>query len=191
MNPQLPVDTELSTRIPEWRAIGEGQTLEFKQEIPEQTTNLAKDIAAIASSGGGIILLGVNDEGDVVGLDIKSTKDHDRLDLRVSGIIDSVSPKVKLSKTLATDEGAYILVMDINYNQDEPVFYVNHRPYVRDGRRSRPAEPHEVKELVWKHPSSEAKREHERAMQRIADNVQRTSDERARQWDEITRKMFM
>jgi predicted HTH transcriptional regulator len=63
--------------------------------------------------------------------------------------------------------------------QDEPVFYYEYRPYVRDGRRSRPATPDEVKERVWAHPSSEFRREAERLklqqMQDIVDSGRRFS----------------
>jgi hypothetical protein len=43
-----------------------------------------------------------------------------------------------------------------------PIFYCNNIPYTRDQARSRPAYPEEVKELVWKHPSSNFKREEEK-----------------------------
>ncbi len=48
-------------------AIGEGQFLEFKRRIPDGR-RLAKEIVAFANSGGGNLLVGVSDAGEVVGL---------------------------------------------------------------------------------------------------------------------------
>jgi hypothetical protein len=48
-------------------AIGEGQFLEFKRRVPEGR-RLAKEIVAFANSGGGNLLVGVSDAGEVVGL---------------------------------------------------------------------------------------------------------------------------
>lgn len=45
-------------------ALGEGFTTEFKRSLP---ANLGAEICAFANATGGVILLGVTDEGDAVG----------------------------------------------------------------------------------------------------------------------------
>ncbi len=60
-------DTRLSGELAILRSRGEGQNLEFKREFPKQATDLAKEIAAFATSNQGTILLGVSDSGDLVG----------------------------------------------------------------------------------------------------------------------------
>src|SRR5271154_4907675 len=62
---------------------------------------------------------------------------------------------------IGTNKGKTVLCIDIP-NQREPVFYYDGRPYVRDDRMSRRATPEEVKQLVWRHPSAEFRREFER-----------------------------
>ena len=47
--------------------IGEGQFIEFKRRVPDGR-RLAKEVVAFANSGGGHLLLGVNDAGEVVGV---------------------------------------------------------------------------------------------------------------------------
>ena len=67
-------------------AQGEGQTIEFMQSFPEQAHELAKEIAAFATSNADTILIGVNDEGSCVGISACSAKERDLLLRRVEGI---------------------------------------------------------------------------------------------------------
>lgn len=48
--------------------LGEDSTIEFKRELPRRHA-LADEIAAFANARGGVILLGVDDHGKIVGLD--------------------------------------------------------------------------------------------------------------------------
>lgn len=56
--------TELIEKI----HLGEDATIEFKREMPRRS-NLADEIAAFANARGGVILIGVDDNGEIVGLD--------------------------------------------------------------------------------------------------------------------------
>jgi ATP-dependent DNA helicase RecG len=47
---------------------GEGKTIEFKIELPNSNT-LAKTIIAFSNTGGGKLIIGVNDQGGIVGLE--------------------------------------------------------------------------------------------------------------------------
>ena len=68
--------------------------------------------------------------------------------------------------------------------QQHPVFYYEYRPYVRDGRRARPAEPNEVVKLVWAHPSSEHQRAIERLQEQQIQDFATSSRERQQRHDE-------
>jgi hypothetical protein len=59
---------DIRTQIQELIAQGEGLTTEFKQEIPSNHDKMLKTLAAFANGLGGVILLGVNNDGDVVGI---------------------------------------------------------------------------------------------------------------------------
>ena len=48
-------------------ARGEGRHLEFKRRVPEPE-RVAKEVVAFANSGGGRLLLGVDDDGTIVGV---------------------------------------------------------------------------------------------------------------------------
>ncbi len=48
-------------------AMGEGLTLEFKRKVP-RAARLAKEVIALANTAGGYVLIGVDDDGSVVGV---------------------------------------------------------------------------------------------------------------------------
>ena len=56
--------TELMEKIP----LGEDTTIEFKRALPHRNS-LADEIAAFANARGGVILIGVDDTGEIVGID--------------------------------------------------------------------------------------------------------------------------
>ncbi len=64
-------------------ALGEGFTTEFKQS---GTSNLGQEICAFANATGGVILIGVTDGGEIVGVD-----DHNRLKSKVQAIARSTA----------------------------------------------------------------------------------------------------
>jgi predicted HTH transcriptional regulator len=153
-------NVELSQDLPALRASGEGWDLEYKRELPAQAHEIATEIAAFATSGGGRILIGVSDTGELVGLDAASADAADKLRLRAQGILKNVRPGVKADVLVGSEDGKTVLYIRLG-KQDEPIYYYDYRPYIRVGTMSRPAEPEEVKERVWAHPSSEFKRKTE------------------------------
>jgi ATP-dependent DNA helicase RecG len=155
-------DEGLSRAIPALRKMGEGERLDYKADFPESTDRLGQLVAAMATSGGGTILIGVENNGTVVGLPASTECERDQLLLRTQGIMRGVRPSVKFRLSLASDENRLVLVIEIQASQDYPVFYHDGRPYVRHGSETRRAEPDEVQAKVWSHPSAEFKRESER-----------------------------
>ena len=77
--------TELTEKID----LGEDSTIEFKRELPRRT-DMADEIAAFANARGGVILIGVDDDGTIVGLDRQAL---DRIEETVVQICrDSIDP---------------------------------------------------------------------------------------------------
>ncbi len=154
-------DAKLSAELPTICESGESSSIEFKDRFPEQGHRLAQELAALATSGGGAVFVGINNNGEIVGVDAPDADSRDDLVERAQGIVSQVRPVLRVEIVLAIRAGNTVLVLRVP-RQSEPVFYYDHRPYIRDGRRSRPATPDEVKERVWSHPSSEHKLEEER-----------------------------
>jgi predicted HTH transcriptional regulator len=175
---------DISQILPKIRAAGEKHTQEFKEEFPAQAHDLAKEVAAFATSGGGIILIGVRDNGSVAGLD---ESERDELRLRAQSITSQVKPRPKVDVTLCYD-GGFVLSVLIRQDQDEPVYYYDHRPYVRDGSQSRPATPEEVKARVWSHPSSEHRKRMEDLTYEQARTAAELANKRTADFDELAVK---
>lgn len=66
---------------------GEGPHTEFKEDFTKQAHDVAKELAALANSGGGILLLGIADDGAIKGI-----PDADRAVERLAGIARSCKP---------------------------------------------------------------------------------------------------
>ena len=81
--------TELTEKI----YLGEDSTIEFKRELPHRES-LADEIAAFANASGGVILIGVDDDSEIVGMD------HQNLDRTEKTVLeicrDNIDPMVHI-----------------------------------------------------------------------------------------------
>jgi predicted HTH transcriptional regulator len=185
-------DAQLSADLSNVRVAGENARVEFKERFPDQAHRFSQELAALGTSGGGVLYIGINDNGDLVGIDAADGDSRDVAVERAQGVVGTVRPSLRADILLAVENGSAVLAIRIPA-QDEPVYYYDHRPYIRDGRRSRPATPDKVKERVWAHPSSDYKRRMEDIKIKEAETLQQMgqrfadqSAERNRMADEAT-----
>jgi hypothetical protein len=123
--------------------------LEYKETFPQNTRDLAKEIAAFATSNQGTILIGVSDSGDLVGISgADNQEERDNLLKRLEGICrGTVKPAITPVAKFAVENELIVLVINVPHGR-QPVYYSNNIPYVRHLTEARPAEPHEVLELI-------------------------------------------
>ena len=90
--------TELTEKI----YLGEDSTIEFKRELPHRES-LADEIAAFANASGGVILIGVDDDSEIVGMD---RQDLDRTKRTVVEVCrDNIDPMAHIvTKKLRIDD---------------------------------------------------------------------------------------
>ena len=81
--------TELREKI----YLGEDSTIEFKRALPERK-ELSDEMAAFANARGGVILIGVEDNGDIVGIDRESLDGDEKTVVEICQ--DSIDPPVHL-----------------------------------------------------------------------------------------------
>ena len=144
-------DEALSHELPSLRVKGEGQALEFKVAFPDQARHLAREIAAFATSNDGKILLGVDDNGQLIGLEnLDNPRRRDDLLQRIQGVCHhNVKPSVTVAVEFAFESARVVVVAVISVPKGtQPVYYYNGVPYLRHLTESRPAQPHEVIELI-------------------------------------------
>jgi len=148
---EIPIwaDEKLSKDLPVLRSRGEGQHLEYKETFPQNTRDLAKEIAAFATSNQGTILIGISDFGDLVGISgADNQEERDNLLKRLEGICrGTVKPAITPVAKFAVENELIVLVINVPHGR-QPVYYSNNIPYVRHLTEARPAEPHEVLELI-------------------------------------------
>ena len=150
-------DEKLSIDLPVLRSRGEGQHLEYKEIFPQNTRDLAKEIAAFATTNQGTILIGVTDSGDLVGINGADNQDErDNLLKRLEGICrGTVKPAITPVAKFAVENELIVLVVNVPHGR-QPIYYSNNIPYVRHLTEARPAEPHEVLELITEYLSNQS-----------------------------------
>lgn len=143
------VDEELSNLLQEIVAGGERQDVELKERLPDQMRDLAKEVAAFATSNSGTIFIGVSDSGEIVGLDGAQTVDgRNAIIARIEGICSNgIKPPIIPSHRFAYVNDRVVVALDVPKGAS-PVYYVGGVPYVRQMTTARPAEPQEVIDLI-------------------------------------------
>ena len=73
--------------------LGEDATIEFKRELPHRNS-LADEIAAFANARGGVILIGVDDDSEIVGIDRQQLNIAEKTVVEICA--DSIDPLVPI-----------------------------------------------------------------------------------------------
>ena len=73
--------------------LGEDSTIEFKRELPHRES-LGDEIAAFANANGGVILIGVDDDSEIVGIDRQNLDRTEKTAVEIFG--DNIDPMVHI-----------------------------------------------------------------------------------------------
>ena len=117
-------------------ARGEGSTTEFKRAMP---SDLGREICAFANAAGGVILIGVSDAGESVGV-----PDHNRLKSRVQSTARSADPPIWV-EVESVGEVLCVLVPP----QERKPYSFGGRFFIRDGASSQQMSNEEVENLFY------------------------------------------
>lgn len=127
---------------------GEDSRTELKSTAggPPHADAIAKEISALANSGGGEVFFGVEDDSTVSG--VGSTKDAEQLQRRIVQICrDSVEPPVRTTLLVVEVDGKLVVVVRVpGYLPGRP-FRGRSKYFVRDGSVSREAAREELAAL--------------------------------------------
>ena len=100
---------------------GENQYLEFKRVVPEPS-KLAKEMIALANSGGGRILIGVDDDGTIVGLKDSKEEVFAVATAATAHCVPEVSYQID---ELPISRKRDVLIVSISPSNTKPHFLVN------------------------------------------------------------------
>lgn len=121
----------------------ESNTLEFKREVT--TESLLRNIAALANTDGGLLVVGVEESGHVVGCDLR------RLRRLVEQIAGKLSPKPQVSLHEYDFDSKGVGVVAVGKSPAPPVI-ADGSFFVRDGDTTRFALAHELAHLLINRP---------------------------------------
>ena len=142
-------DKELADQLQQDLAEGESWHIEFKEYDHEHLEanasswkdDLSDELAAFASTGGKIYI-GISDDGIVKGIGGSHQTWQEKLFERALG---RIKPRVIWKSYSFVDPATGLSLIRIDVLEGEPIYYVQGKPYIREGTTSRPAEPEEVK----------------------------------------------
>ena len=115
---------------------GEGATVEFKRSLAQ---DVGRQLCAFANAGGGTVLLGVTDAGEVVGV-----ADHNRLKVRVLSTARSADPPIEVE----VESAGEVLRVAVPPQKRKPYSFGG-RFFVRDGASSRQLASAEIEDLFY------------------------------------------
>ncbi len=118
-------------------ALGEGFTTEFKRS---STSNLGREICAFANATGGVILLGVSDTGEIVGVN-----DHNRLKSEVQAIARSAEPPIAVE----IESVGEVLTVTVPSQHSKPYSFGG-KFFIREGASSLQMSRTEIREFFYK-----------------------------------------
>lgn len=120
---------------------GETDTVEFKEKIgkPEE---FAETVVAFANTKGGVVLLGVDDHSQVVGLFEKGYEDT------ISNVLRShCDPQVKCEINRRQLDENSIIIVNVEEGEDKPYIVRDKGPYIRANATDRIATRYELDEI--------------------------------------------
>ena len=117
-------------------ALGEGSTVEFKRSL---RSDPGREICAFANASGGVILLGVDDDGTVRGVER-----HNRLKSQVQSIARSADPPVSVELESMGD----VLAISVPAQRGKPYSFGG-KFFIRDGASSQQMSRDEIREFFF------------------------------------------
>ncbi|WP_268544037.1 helix-turn-helix domain-containing protein [Candidatus Nitrosotenuis cloacae] len=107
---------------------GENQKIEFKQDIDKEKHEFLESIVAFANTNDGIILLGVDNEGRVVGYH----DDFDKIDKKIRGLVKgNCEPDVDITVEKVQVDGRVIIVTNVKEGSNKPYLLIGKSAYKR------------------------------------------------------------
>ena len=98
---------------------GESKTLEFKRELPKGK-HLAQTVIAFANGAGGELLIGVADNGSVVGIgDVDRFKLADQI---AAMVYDNCSPQISFDTFIRDYDGRMVMVVKVYPGRLKPYY---------------------------------------------------------------------
>jgi len=107
--------------------MGEGYQAEFKVILPKKLSQLAEEVCGFANAAGGILVVGIDDDGNPIETVISNTQRSD-----IQNSIDNITPRLHCEFYPQTANGVNVFVIDVPSGENKP-YVLNGVIYVRIG----------------------------------------------------------
>ena len=121
---------------------GEYETIEFKKSLAE-SREIGETVCAFLNKRGGVILIGVDDDGNVVGVRVR----HGTLENLSNFIRETIRPKPIFSIEVYAVENKVIIFIEIPEGRDKPYFFKG-RAFIRIDAVNKLLEREEIFEMA-------------------------------------------
>jgi len=121
---------------------GETQGVEFKESLVLKD-EIGEAVSAFSNSGGGLILVGVGDKKEIVGVQTGKKTVEDMANYLKTHTDNHVFPKILVEEL----EGKKIVVVEVSESKEKPVFFKG-RAYVRVGASRHKLSASEIRKLA-------------------------------------------
>jgi ATP-dependent DNA helicase RecG len=108
-------------------AAGEGYNAEFKVTVPSKVKELTEEICAFANAAGGVVLIGVNDANQVVGVTLDNTRRS-----AIQNSISDITPPLRCTLSVVELDGKTIGVIEVPSGPSKP-YVLSGAIYMRIG----------------------------------------------------------
>ena len=106
---------------------GEGYNVDFKRNVPSKVKEISDEVASFANVAGGYVLIGVDNNNQIIGTEIDNNKGS-----AIQDTISEISPALKCEIYPVDVEGKKVWVVEVPSGKDKP--YINGGViYVREG----------------------------------------------------------
>lgn len=106
---------------------GEGYNVDFKRSVPSKVKEISDEVASFANAAGGYVLIGVDNNNQIIGAEIDNNKRS-----AIQDTIGEISPALRCEFYPVDVEGKQVWVIDVPSGKDKP-YITGGVIYVREG----------------------------------------------------------
>ncbi len=125
---------------------GEGYNVDFKRNVPSKVRELTEEVCSFLNAAGGYLLIGVNDNNEIVGAEIDNGKRS-----AIQGSIGEISPMCHYNMYDVVVDGKKVWVIEVPSGKNKPYFFSG-STYLREGANSQKlTNVEEIREVFQRH----------------------------------------
>ncbi len=128
-------------------AKGENDSIEFKMDLAKDNNDFLETVSAFANSKGGTIVIGVHDEGRVIGV----FEDFEKIDKKIRGLVaNRCQPDIDINVESFVIDSRNIVVVTVKEGHDKPYLLFDKSAYKRVIKDDYPMDRHDLDEIYSK-----------------------------------------